>query len=74
MAEFLTQPFDHVITVCDDAAEVCPVFPGPAQRTHWSIADPARATGSVEERLPVYRATYADLRERIGAFLATLDG
>lgn len=73
VTEFLDREFDHVITVCDDAAEVCPNFPGPAVRTHWSIPDPARATGSEAERLPVYRATLADLRGRIEAFLATLD-
>jgi arsenate reductase len=71
MVEFLERPFDHVVTVCDDAAEACPVFPGPAVRTHWSIPDPARATGSEDERLAVYRATLADLRVRISAFLAS---
>ena len=72
MTEFLTQEFDHVLTVCDDAAEACPVFPGPAVRTHWSIPDPARFVGTREETLAVYRATLADLRERIEGFLATL--
>jgi arsenate reductase len=74
MTEFLDREFDHVLTVCDDAAEACPVFPGPALRTHWSIADPAEVAGTEEERLAVYRATLADLRGRIVAFLATLDG
>jgi arsenate reductase len=74
MTEFLDREFDHVLTVCDDAAEACPVFPGPAVRTHWSIPDPARATGSEEEQLAVYGATLADLRGRIEAFLATLPG
>lgn len=74
MTEFLDREFDHVLTVCDDAAEVCPNFPLPAVRTHWSLPDPARAPGSVDERLPVYRATLADLRRRIEGFLATLDG
>jgi len=73
MREFLERPFDHVITVCDDAAEVCPSFPGPAVRTHWSLPDPARAAGTPDEVLDVYRATLADLRERIAAFLATLE-
>jgi arsenate reductase len=72
MTEFLDREFDHVLTVCDDAAEVCPIFPGPAVRTHWSIPDPARATGTDEEVLAVYRATLADLRGRIETFLATL--
>jgi arsenate reductase len=74
MTQFLDRPFDHVITVCDDAAEACPTFPGPAVRTHWSIPDPARATGSDDEIMTVYRSTYADLRQRINGFLATLDG
>jgi len=72
MSEFLDREFDHVLTVCDDAAEACPVFPGPAARTHWSIPDPARATGTDDEVMAVYRATMADLRGRIAAFLATL--
>ncbi len=73
MTVFLDREFDHVLTVCDDAAEACPVFPGPAVRTHWSIPDPAGATGTEDEQLAVYRATLADLRERIATFLATLE-
>lgn len=73
MAEFLDREFDHVLTVCDDAAEACPIFPGPAVRTHWSIPDPARARGTEAEQLAVYRATLADLRVRIAGFLATLE-
>jgi arsenate reductase len=72
MTEFLEREFDHVITVCDNAAEECPSFPGPAVRTHWSIPDPARATGTDDEVLAVYRRTLADLRGRIAGFLATL--
>ena len=74
MTELLGREFDHVITVCDDAAEECPVFPGPAVRTHWSSPDPVGASGTEEQQLDVYRATLADLRGRITAFLATLDG
>ena len=74
MTEFLDREFDHVLTVCDDAAEACPNFPGPAVRTHWSIPDPARAQGTDEELLAVYRGTLADLRGRIEGFLATLNG
>ena len=74
VSEFVGKEFDHVITVCDDAREVCPNFPGPAKRTHWSIPDPALATGSDEDRLPAFRATLADLRGRLDGFLATIDG
>jgi len=74
VTEFLGRSFDHVITVCDHAAETCPTFPGPARRTHWSIEDPAGATGTAEEQLVVYRATLADLRQRISEFLVTLGG
>jgi protein-tyrosine-phosphatase len=73
MTDFLDREFDHVITVCDDAAEVCPIFPGPAVRTHWSIPDPARASGPEQQQLAVYRSTLDDLRERISGFLAALD-
>lgn len=53
--EFLSQPFDFVLTVCDDAAEACPVFPGPAQRLHWSFPDPAAATGNEAQRLQKFQ-------------------
>ena len=71
LSEFLDQPFDEVITVCDNAAESCPVFPGAAWRIHWSFPDPAAAEGSQEERLQVFRqvrdAIEARLRERVAA-------
>jgi arsenate reductase (thioredoxin) len=62
---YLGEPFDVVITVCDQAAEVCPVFPGARERRHWSFPDPAQATGSTEEQLAVYRAVRDAIRERI---------
>ena len=52
---YLDQPFDEVITVCDTAAEACPVFPGAVRRRHWSFNDPSKATGSESEQLQVYR-------------------
>ncbi|MBA3822343.1 MAG: arsenate reductase ArsC [Ktedonobacterales bacterium] len=54
--EFLHHPFDYVITVCDQAAETCPTFPGPARREHWSFPDPAAVVGSPMEQLRAFRA------------------
>ncbi|MHB1177424.1 MAG: arsenate reductase ArsC [Daejeonella sp.] len=47
--EYLQIPFDHVITVCDNANEACPFFPGSVKRYHQNFPDPAKATGSGEE-------------------------
>ena len=62
---YLNEPFDMVITVCDTAAEACPVFPGAAKRLHWSFEDPSKATGSEAEQLVVYRRVRDVIRTRI---------
>lgn len=62
---YLGEPFDDVITVCDDANEACPIFPGAGGRRHWSFDDPSRATGSHEEQLAVYRRVRDEIRARI---------
>jgi arsenate reductase len=62
---FLKRPFDLVITVCDEAAETCPVFPGPAKRMHWSFPDPSKATGDDEERYEAFVRVRDAIRERI---------
>lgn len=62
---YLGEPFDDVITVCDDANEACPIFPGAGARRHWSFDDPSRATGSHEEQLAVYRRVRDEIRARI---------
>ncbi len=62
---YLSESFDYVVTVCDDANEACPVFPGAKNRLHWSFRDPSRATGSDEERLEVFRAVRDEIRGRI---------
>jgi arsenate reductase len=69
VTEFEGQRFDTVITVCDSAAEHCPVFPGAPQRIHWSIWDPGAATGSREEELAAFRRVRDDLASRLRAFL-----
>lgn len=65
LREFLAQPFDVVITVCDNANESCPVFPGAASRLHWSLPDPSAAHGTDAERLAAFRAVRDELRERL---------
>jgi len=67
--EFVGQPLDWVITVCDLAKESCPVFPGAVSRLHWSFEDPAAATGSPEERWAVFRRVRDDIAERIREFI-----
>ena len=62
---YLDQPFDYVITVCDDANEACPVFPGSRNRLHWSFEDPSQAEGSEDERLAVFRRVRDEIRVRI---------
>lgn len=62
---YLGEPFDDVITVCDTAAEACPVFPGAVRRRHWSFEDPSKATGSENEQLQVYRKVRDEIRSRI---------
>jgi arsenate reductase len=72
LGEFLAQPFDNVITVCDNAAEACPLFPGPARRVHWSIPDPAAVQGSPVEQLAAFRDARDDLEARLRGWLAGL--
>ena len=69
---FLQEPFDYVITVCDDANETCPVFPNARHRLHWSFPDPSRVEGTREERLSVFRAIRDAIRARVEQFLAAI--
>jgi arsenate reductase len=69
VSEFAGQKFDLVVTVCDQARDSCPVFPGAAQVLHWPFEDPSHAPGSEEERMPAFRATRDRIAERIRAFL-----
>jgi arsenate reductase len=71
---FLAQRFDYVITVCDQANESCPIFPGAARRTHWNFDDPRAATGSDEERLRVFRRVRDEIEARVSMFAAAEPG
>jgi arsenate reductase (thioredoxin) len=65
LERYLGEPFDYVVTVCDDANEACPVFPGAENRLHWSFQDPSRAEGSEEKRLEVFRKVRDEIQARI---------
>jgi arsenate reductase len=64
---FTEEEFDYVITVCDNANEQCPIFPGKAERIHWSFEDPAAVTGDAEARLAVFRRVRDQIREKLAA-------
>ena len=68
--EYLGQSFDYVITVCDQARDECPVFPGVHQSLHWGYDDPAAVEGTEEERLAAFRRVFTQMAERIGTFIA----
>jgi arsenate reductase (thioredoxin) len=62
---YLGEPFNYVITVCDEANEACPFFPGAAERLHWSLPDPTAAQVTEEDRLEFFRLVRDQLRNRI---------
>ena len=67
--EFAGQELDIVITVCDNAKESCPVFPGRTRRLHWPFADPAAVVGAEEQRIAAFRSTREQIHQRIKVFL-----
>ena len=69
VSEFLGQTFDYVITVCDEARQACPVFPGVHESLHWGYEDPSAVEGSEEERLKAFRSTLTMMSSRIQAFI-----
>lgn len=69
--EFTNKEFDYVITVCDNAREHCPVFPGASQRIHWSFDDPAAAPGNESARLAEFRRVRDQIRERLKGFISS---
>lgn len=69
--DFLGQPFDYVITVCDEAREACPVFPGGKHTLHWSYPDPSQAAGTEGQRMRAFRSVLVELEEQITTFVPT---
>lgn len=70
MSEFITRPVETVITVCGNADQACPVFPGQANRYHWPFDDPAKATGTEDEILAVFRRVRDGMRQVFEAYAA----
>jgi arsenate reductase len=70
LGEFLTQPVETVITVCGNADQACPMFPGQVNRYHWGFDDPAHAPGSEEEQMAVFRRVRDEIRRVFEAYAA----
>ena len=69
VTEVLEEQFDYVVTVCDQARQVCPVFPGEHESLHWGLEDPAAVDGTDEQKLAAFRRTAAELVTRIEPFI-----
>jgi arsenate reductase len=72
--EFSGEEFDYVITVCDNANERCPIFPGKTKRIHWSFEDPAAATGDDAAKLAVFRRVRDQIRQRLSEWVSKPEG
>ena len=70
LSEFLDQPVETVITVCGNADQACPMFPGQVNRHHWGFDDPAHATGTEDEQLSVFRRVRDEIRRVFEAYAA----
>jgi arsenate reductase len=69
---YMRQEFDFAITLCDEAQQACPAFPGAARSLHWSLPDPAVVNGSREERIALFRAVRNEISERIDGLLPAI--
>jgi arsenate reductase len=72
LSEFLERHVDTVITVCGNADQVCPAFPGQVHRHHWGFDDPAHATGTPEEIRQTFRRVRDEIRLVFEAYAAGL--
>lgn len=68
MNEFLARQVETVITVCGNADQACPIYPGQVNRHHWPFDDPAHATGTEEEQLAVFRRVREEIRRVFSAY------
>jgi arsenate reductase len=71
--EMLAQA-DLVVTVCGHADEHCPVLPPGIRKLHWPLSDPAKASGSEDEIMDIFRATRDDIRQRVSWLLREING
>jgi arsenate reductase len=69
VTEFIDQPWDYVITVCDRARQACPVFPGEHNALHWGLDDPAEVEGLDDRKVAAFRLTMRELANRIRPFV-----
>ena len=69
--QFFEQPIDLAVTVCNNAAEACPVLPGAALTLHWPFDDPADAVGTEEEKMKVFRRVRDEIYQAISQYLET---
>lgn len=74
LEQFQDKSFDLVVTVCDNAKESCPVFPGAKETLHWPFDDPADATGTDDEKMVVFRRVRDEIKDTIQTYLSTGKG
>ena len=70
MNDFLKEQVETVITVCGNADQACPIFPGQVNRYHWGFDDPAHATGTEEEKMAIFRRVRDEIRKTFEAYAA----
>ena len=68
LSQFLKEPVETVITVCNNADEACPIFPGQVNRHHWPFLDPAQASGTEEEKMKIFRQVRDQMRAVFEAY------
>ncbi|HLP02149.1 MAG TPA: arsenate reductase ArsC [Opitutaceae bacterium] len=68
MTEFMDKKVETVITVCGNADQACPIFPGQVNRHHWPFEDPAHAAGTDEEKMAVFRRVRNEIRRTFTAY------